>query len=64
MIRMYDTNEDILIVGKCDYQNNNVGDEYSIVPKEERYCEDNGHKSFHLLLTKFNGNQSVLALDK
>ena len=62
MIRMYDINEDILIVRKSDYQNNNIGDEYFIVPKEEWYCEDNGLKSFRLFLTKVDGNRISLFL--
>lgn len=31
---MYNTNEDVLVVRKSDYQNNNVGDGYFIAPKE------------------------------
>lgn len=32
MIRMYDTNEDVLVVRKSDCQNNNIGDGYFLVP--------------------------------
>ena len=53
LIRMYDTNEDVLVVRKSDYQNNG----YFIVPKDEWLCEDDGLKSFHLFLTKFYGNK-------
>ena len=62
MIRMYDINEDILVVRKSEYQNNNISDEYFVVPKEEWYCEDNGLKSFHLFLTKVDGNKISLFL--
>jgi hypothetical protein len=62
MIRMYDINEDVLVVRKSEYQNNNIGDEYFVVPKEEWYCEDNGLKSFHLFLTKVDGNRISLFL--
>lgn len=57
LIRTYDTNEDVLVVRKSDYQNNNIGDGYFIVPKDEWFCEDDGLKSFHLFLTKFYGNR-------
>jgi hypothetical protein len=59
---MYDINEDILVVRKSEYQNNNISDEYFVVPKEEWYCEDNGLKSFHLFLTKVDGNRISLFL--
>jgi hypothetical protein len=62
MIRMHDINEDILVVKKSEYQNNNIGDEYFVVPKEEWYCEDNGLKSCHLFLTKVDGNRISLFL--
>ena len=62
MIRMYDINEDVLVVRKSEYQNNNIGDEYFVVPKEEWYCEDNGLKSCHLFLTKVDGNRISLFL--
>ena len=58
LIRMYDTNEDVLVVSKSDYQNNG----YFIVPKDEWLCEDDGLKSFHLFLTKFEGNRVSLFL--
>lgn len=38
MIRMHDINENILVVKKSEYQNNNIGNEYFVVPKEEWYC--------------------------
>lgn len=59
---MYDINEDILVVRKSEYQNNNIGDECFVVPKEEWYCEDNGLKSCHLFLTKVDGNRISLFL--
>ena len=62
LTRNYDTNEDILVVRKSEYQNNNISDEYFVVPKEEWYCEDNGLKSFHLFLTKVDGNRISLFL--
>ena len=62
LTRNYDTNEDILVVWKSGYQNDNIGNEYFIVPKEEWYCEDNGLKSFHLFLTKVDGNRISLFL--
>ena len=59
---MHDINEDILVVKKSEYQNNNIGNEYFVVPKEEWYCEDNGLKSCHLFLTKVDGNRISLFL--
>ena len=54
---MYDTNEDVLVVRKSDYQNNNISDVYFIVPKDEWFCEDDGLKSLQLFLTKFYGKR-------
>lgn len=62
LIKMYDTNVDVLVVRKSDYQNNNIGDGYFLVPIEEWLCEDDGLKSFHLFLTKFYGNKVSLFL--
>ena len=62
MIRMYDTNEDVLVARKSDYQNNNIGNGYFIVPKEEWLCEDDGLNCFHLFLTKIEGNRVSLFL--
>ena len=59
---MHDINEDILVVKKSEYQNNNIGNEYFVVPKEEWYYEDNGLKSCHLFLTKVDGNRISLFL--
>ena len=57
MIKLYNTNVDVLVVRKSDYENDNIGDGYFIVPKDEWLCEDDGLKSFHLFLTKFYGNK-------
>ena len=54
MIKLYNTNVDVLVVRKSDYQNNNIGDGY--------FIEDDGLKSFHLFLTKFDGNRVSLFL--
>lgn len=62
MIKLYNTNVDVLVVRKSDYQNDNIGDGYFLVPKEEWTCEDDGLKSFHLFLTKFDGNRVSLFL--
>ena len=62
MIKLYNTNVDVLVVRKSDYQNNNIGDGYFIVPKDEWFCEDDGLKSFHLFLTKFSGKRVSLFL--
>ena len=62
MIKIYATNEDILVVWKSGNQNDNISDEYFVVPKEEWYCEYNGLKSFHLFLTKVEGNRISLFL--
>ena len=59
---MYDTNEDVLVARKSDYQNNNIGDGYFIVPKEEWLCNDDGIKRFHLFLTNVDGNRIFLFL--
>ena len=56
MIKLYNTNVDVLVVRKSDYQNNNIGDGNFLVPKDEWLCEDDGLKSFHLFLTKLDGN--------
>ena len=57
MIKLYNTNVDVLVVRKSDYQNDNIGDGYFVVPKDEWLCEDDGLKSFNLFLTKFYGNK-------
>lgn len=62
MIRLYDINDDVLVTRKSDYQNNYIGDEYFIVPKEEWQCEDDEFKCFHLFLTKIDGNRISLFL--
>lgn len=59
---MYDINEDILVARKYDYQNNDIGDEYFIVPKDEWFCEDDGLNCFHLFLTNIDGNRISLFL--
>ena len=62
MIRMYDTNEDVLAVRKSDYQNNNIGDGYFLVPKEEWTCEDGELNDFNLFLSEVDGNRISLFL--
>lgn len=62
LIRTYDTNEDVLVARKSDYQNNNIGDGYFLVPKDEWFCEDDGLNCFHLFLTKIDGNRISLFL--
>lgn len=62
LIRMYDTNEDVLVARKSDYQNNNIGDDYFLVPKDEWFCENDGLNCFHLFLTKIDGNRISLFL--
>lgn len=62
MIRMYDTKEDVLVTRKSDYQNNDIDDEYFIVPKEEWFCEDDEFYCFHLFLTKIDENRISLFL--
>ena len=42
MIKLYNTNVDVLVVRKSDYQNDNIGDGYFIVTKDEWLCEDDG----------------------
>ena len=59
---MYDTNEDVLVARKSDYQNNNIGDGYFLAPKDEWFCEDDGLTCFHLFLTKMDGNRISLFL--
>ena len=59
---MYDTNEDVLVARKSDYQNNNIGDGYFLVPKDEWFYEDDGLNCFHLFLTKMDGNRITLFL--
>ena len=41
MIKLYNTNVDVLVVRKFDYQNDNIGDGYFVVPIEEWTCEEN-----------------------
>ena len=62
LIRMYDTNEDVLVARKSDYQNNTIGDGYFLVPKDEWFCKDDGIKRFHLFLTNVDGNRIFLFL--
>lgn len=62
LIRMYNTNENVLVARKSDYQNNNIGDGYFLVPKDEWFCEDDGLNCFHLFLTKIDGNRISLFL--
>ena len=52
MIRKYDTNEDVLVVKKSDYQNNSIEDKYFLVPKDEWLMKDDGISVFHIYLTK------------
>ena len=52
MIRMYDTNENVLVVRKSDYQNNSIGDKCFLVPKDEWLMKDDGISVFHIYLTK------------
>ena len=59
---MYDTNKDVLVARKYDYQNNNIGDGYFLVPKDEWFCEDDGLNCFHLFLTKMDGKRISLFL--
>lgn len=63
-IRMYDTNETVLVARKSGYQNNNIGDGYFIVPKEEWLCEDDVVNKFHPFLTKIDGNRISLFLTR
>ena len=49
---MYDTNENVLVVRKSDYQNNSIGDKYFLVPKDEWLMKDDGISVFHIYLTK------------
>ena len=62
LIRTNDTNEDVLVARKSDYQNNNIGDGYFLVSKDEWFCEDDGLNCFHLFLTKIDGNRISLFL--
>ena len=62
LIRLYDTNEDVLVARESDYQNNNIGDGYFLIPKDEWFCEDDGLNCFHLFLTKMDGNRITLFL--
>ena len=57
---MYDTNEEVLVVRKSDYQNNSIGDGYFLAPKDEWFGEDDGLNCFHLFLTKMDGNRISL----
>ena len=59
---MYDTNEDVLVARKSDYQNNNIGDGFFLIPKDEWFCEDDGLNSFHLFLTNVDNNRISLFL--
>ena len=49
---MYDTNENVLVVRKSDYQNNSIGDKYFLVTKDEWLMKDDGISVFHIYLTK------------
>lgn len=54
---MYDTNENVLVVRKSDYQNNSIGDKYFLVPKDEWLMKDDGISVFHIYLTKVVGDR-------
>lgn len=60
VIRMYNTDDDVLVMKKSDYQNSNIGDEYFIVPKEEWLIEDDDIRTFHLFLTKVEDDRISL----
>ncbi len=62
MIRMYNTNEDILVAKKSDHQNNAIGDRYFIVPKKEWLSEDDSIRTFHLFFTKIESDRISLYL--
>lgn len=64
LIKMYDTNEDVLVARKSDCQNNNIGDGYFLVPKDEWACEDDGIKELHLYHTKTDRNRISLFLTR
>ena len=50
------------MVRKSDYQNNNIGDGFFLVPIEEWICEDDELNGFHLFLTKFDRSRVFLFL--
>ena len=46
LIRMYDTNEDVLVVRKSDYQNNNMAMGISLFPKMNGFVKMMDSKVF------------------
>ena len=54
--------QNVLVARKSDYQNNNIGDGYFLVLKDEWFCKDDGIKRFHLFLTNVDGNRITLFL--
>ena len=46
LIRMYDTNEDVLVARKSNYQNNNIGDGYFSSPKRNSFVKMMGLSVF------------------
>lgn len=59
---MYDTNVDVLIAKKSDYQHNKIGIDYFIVSKEEWLNEGNELKTFHMFLAKVIDDRVFLFL--
>lgn len=62
LLRLYHTDDDVLVVRKADLVENNIDDNYFIVPKDEWLCEDDGIKIFHLFMTKVENNRVSLYL--
>lgn len=42
VIRLYDTNEDVLVVRKSDYQNNNISMDILLSPKKNGFVKTMG----------------------
>jgi len=55
--RLYDENQLILVCRKSDYDNNNIGDGYYLVLKDEWEKEEESLDIFHLYLTKISDNE-------
>lgn len=55
--RFYDQSQLTLVCRVSDHENNNIGDGYYLVNKDEWECEDDSLGLFHLILTEISDDQ-------
>ncbi len=64
LLRMFDVNEDVLVVDKNDFNKNCFEREYFLVSKDEWNSEEDGFKTFCLYLTRLEKGRIFLYLTK